>query len=142
MTISKPLGPPAVAAGPNGHIDWIDCGISATNPKDDHGWTPPSVTLEELVYMDLGTALKDSNSPFNACRKYLDAFTKVAKEKGLPAILMASFAMQESTCNPKATGKGGEVGLFQLAPENCKGVSRQECYDPVGISSTDLSLPQ
>ncbi|KAG8886218.1 hypothetical protein FRB97_006221 [Tulasnella sp. 331] len=126
---SRATWPPTVASGPNGHIDWIDCGISATNPKDDHGWTPPTVTLNELVYMDLGTALRDPKTPFGACRKYLDSFTRVAGSKGLPAILLASFAMQESTCNPKATGKGGEVGMFQLAPENCKGVSREECYE-------------
>ncbi|KAG9011747.1 hypothetical protein FRB94_007737 [Tulasnella sp. JGI-2019a] len=121
--------PPNVAAGPNGHINWLNCGISSSTPSKDHGWTPPKVTLKDLSYMDFSSALKNDKSPFAACRKYVDAFERVAKSHGLPAIMLASFAMQESTCNPKATGKGGEVGMFQLAPANCKGVSRTQCYD-------------
>ena len=35
--------------------------------------------------------------------------------------MLASFAMQESTCYQWATGGNGEAGLMQIAPENCKG---------------------
>jgi membrane-bound lytic murein transglycosylase MltF len=34
--------------------------------------------------------------------------------------MIASFAMQESTCNPGATGGGGEAGMMQIAPPNCE----------------------
>lgn len=120
-----------VAAGPNGHINWIDCGISSSNSSDDKGWNPPTVLLPELVYMSLTTALQDPNTPFTACNAYLDQFISVATSKGLPAIMMASFAMQESGCDPKATGEGGEVGMFQLSPDKCTGVS--DCFDAVGV---------
>jgi hypothetical protein len=39
----------------------------------------------------------------------------------VPPILLASFAMQESTCNPSATGGNGEAGLMQIAQPNCGG---------------------
>ena len=34
--------------------------------------------------------------------------------------MLASFAMQESTCNAGATGGNGEAGLMQIAPPNCE----------------------
>ncbi|KAG9003254.1 hypothetical protein FRB94_007736 [Tulasnella sp. JGI-2019a] len=116
-----------VAAGPNGNIKWIDCGISSTNSSGDKGWTPPTVRIQEMVYMNLSTALNQSTTVFSACDQYLANFTSVSAAKGIPAIMMASFAMQESGCNPKATGQGGEVGMFQLSPDKCTGVS--DCFD-------------
>ncbi|KAG8981547.1 N-acetyl-glucosamine-6-phosphate deacetylase, partial [Tulasnella sp. 427] len=45
--------------------------------------------------------------------------------------MLASFAMQESTCNPKERGEGGEVGMFQLSADKCPGgKASDECYDP------------
>lgn len=70
-----------VAAGPNGHINWIDCGISSTNKSDDSGWSPPNVQLAEMVYMNLSTALKSSSTVFSACNAYLANFTSVAEAK-------------------------------------------------------------
>lgn len=118
-----------VAAGPNGNIKWIDCGISSSNSSGDTGWTPPTVTLPELVYMSLSTALNTSNTPFSACNQYLPEFVQVAQQHNLPAIMMASFAMQESGCDPTAKGQGGEVGMFQLSEDKCTGVAN--CYDAV-----------
>lgn len=123
-----------VAAGPNGHINWIDCGISQSSPTSG-GWTPPVTVLEDLVYVNLSDALKAPGTPFSACDPYVDEFTSVAQSKGLPAIMMASFAMQESGCNPNATGEGGEVGMFQLSPDKCKGVDN--CFDAVSFESQD-----
>lgn len=37
--------------------------------------------------------------------------------------------MQESTCNPSATGGNGEAGLMQLASMNCAGAPGGNCYD-------------
>lgn len=34
--------------------------------------------------------------------------------------MLASFAMQESTCQPWVKGGGGEAGLMQIAPPNCE----------------------
>jgi hypothetical protein len=41
--------------------------------------------------------------------------------------MLASFAMQESTCNPGVTGGGGEAGLMQIAPPNCE--AGHNCWD-------------
>lgn len=43
--------------------------------------------------------------------------------------MLASFAMQESTCNAGATGGNGEAGLMQIAPINCNAPSGTSCWD-------------
>jgi len=101
-------------SGPNGHIDWLNCNINKSG-----GWKPPHVTVADLVTVDLNDALKDPNSPFHACSKYLDTFDRVGKKYNIPSILLASFALQESTCNEDAVGGAGEQGLMQLTKENC-----------------------
>lgn len=44
------------------------------------------------------------------------AFAKAAERYAVPAGLLVAMARNESTCNPGAIGKGGEVGLMQLRP--------------------------
>lgn len=53
-------------AGPNGAMDWLNCGL------DGNGWTPPDVKLEDVLVMQLDEALEDPNSPFQACKPFLD----------------------------------------------------------------------
>jgi len=121
-------------AGPNGSLNWMDCGISSSNPSSG-GWSPPTVKLDEIVYMDLDTALQNSSSPFQNCQPYLQTFKDVAGNTtvngvALQPILLASFAMQESSCNPKEQGGGGEVGMFQLSEDKCPGGKASDaCYD-------------
>jgi len=52
---------------------------------------------------------------------------------GIPPIIMASFAMQESGCNPNTVGGGGEQGLMQITKEKCAGAPGGNCKDPVII---------
>lgn len=57
---------------------------------------------------------------FSACTPYIDKFNAYAGESGVPPIMLASFAMQESGCNRTARGQSMEVGIMQIAPDNCK----------------------
>lgn len=54
--------------GPNGSEEWFNCGIGGS------GWTPPTLTLDNVVTKDLAAAVAESNSPFKACEPYLGHF--------------------------------------------------------------------
>ncbi|ESK96590.1 glycoside hydrolase family 23 protein [Moniliophthora roreri MCA 2997] len=108
--------------GPNGNLYWLNCGL------EDSGWRPPFFTLDDIKFADLGQALNDPKSPFHACKDFTDLFYKHGTENGIPPIVLASFAMQESTCNPNTVGGGGEIGLMQLTHEKCEGAS--DCFNP------------
>ncbi|TBU56376.1 lysozyme-like protein [Dichomitus squalens] len=110
--------------GPNGNIDWMNCGLY------DGGWNPPHVTVNDVITVDLGAALGDSNTPFKACGPYIDLFYKYAGEHGIPPIIVASIAMQESTCNVHEVGGGGEQGIMQISKDKCGGAPGGNCQDP------------
>ncbi|CAD6582735.1 MAG: hypothetical protein TREMPRED_003374 [Tremellales sp. Tagirdzhanova-0007] len=107
---------------PNGTEDWLNCGINGG------GWTPPMVRVDQLIASDL-----DANAAFAPCASYIDKFNQYGGQYNVHPIMLASFAMQESTCNPWATGGNGEAGLMQIAPENCGGApsgeGSQGCWD-------------
>ncbi|KAJ7910585.1 lysozyme-like domain-containing protein, partial [Mycena leptocephala] len=94
------------------------------------GWTPPHITVDDMIVKDLSEALKDPNTPFKACAAYEDMFNKHASEFGLKPIMLAAFAMQESTCNPATVGGGGEQGLMQLTEDKCGAAPGGDCRDP------------
>ncbi|KAJ7045718.1 lysozyme-like protein [Mycena alexandri] len=112
------------SAGPNGAEEWLNCGVSGS------GWKPPFMTAKDIISKDLGDALKDSNSPFKACAAYVSIFEKYAAQHGLPAIMLASFAMQESSCNKDTVGGNGEQGLMQITKDKCGGAPGGNCRDP------------
>ncbi|KAI0790790.1 glycoside hydrolase family 23 protein [Abortiporus biennis] len=111
--------------GPNGSEDWINCGI-----HEPGGWNPPPVKLDDLHIVDFEDALKDSKSPFHACSGEIkDAIRSVAQDKKVPATLIASVIMQESSCKPETTGAGGEQGLMQITKDKCDlGVNCKEIH--------------
>ncbi|KAJ7583936.1 glycoside hydrolase family 23 protein [Mycena floridula] len=111
-------------AGPNGRIEWMNCGI------DGGGWSPPLVKVSDIVAMDLDEALQSKDSPFQACKNYVGLFKKHAADNGLQPIMLAAFAMQESSCNPKTQGEGGEQGLMQITKDKCGGAPNGDCKDP------------
>ncbi|KAF7965088.1 hypothetical protein HWV62_45751 [Athelia sp. TMB] len=111
-------------SGPNGNMDWLNCGITGA------GWTPPFMTVNDIVHEDLATALQDPNSPFKACSAFTDAFYQFGNEYGVPPILLASFALQESSCNPKTIGGAGEQGLMQITKDKCARAPGGNCLDP------------
>jgi len=110
--------------GPNGSLDWMNCGIN------DGGWRPPKVTVDDIVFEDLSSAVKDPNSPFHACSKFVPIFNKYGDQFHLPPIMLASFAMQESFCVPTTIGAGGEQGLMQITRDKCRGATDEECRNP------------
>jgi len=111
------------SSGPNGNIDWLNCGINGK------GWNPPYVTVQDLISVDLSTALQHSGSPFHACSNFLWAFNQYGNQYGLPPILLASIAMQESSCNPNTVGGAGEQGLMQLTKDKCGQAPGGNCKD-------------
>jgi hypothetical protein len=113
-------------SGPNGGLDWQTCGIN------DGGWKPPYVGIHDLVTKDLWDSLNSGNSPFEPCRPYIDMFVNYGNQYDIPPIMLASFAMQESTCNPNTVGGGGEQGLMQITQEKCGGAPGGDCKNPVG----------
>jgi hypothetical protein len=100
--------------GPNGNIDWLNCGV------DGSGWRPPFVKVSDLISADLSSAIQKGGSPFKACSKYVHLFEQYGAQHGLPPIMLASFALQESSCNPETVGGGGEQGLMQITRTSIK----------------------
>jgi len=87
------------------------------------------MTVSELTYVDLTDDLGSGNLPFAPCKQYFSMFNSVAKANGTPPIMMASFAMQESTCNPKSYSADC-YGLFQLSGDKCPS-DKNDRYDPM-----------
>ena len=73
--------------GPNGNIDWMNCGLT------EGGWNPPHVTVNDVVTVNLYDALKDPNSPFTACSPYIDTFYKYASQHGCKLSLSGCTVM-------------------------------------------------
>jgi hypothetical protein len=116
---------PSQFTGPNGHIDWINCGFESPG-----GWHPPHVTMQDIVTQSLSTALNSPSSPFKNCARFIHLFEKHGNANGIAPIMLASFAMQESYCNPDTVGGGGEQGMMQITSEKCKGAPNGNCRDP------------
>ncbi|KAF8904493.1 lysozyme-like domain-containing protein [Gymnopilus junonius] len=111
-------------SGPNGNINWLNCGFEGA------GWTPPLIRMQDVITQPLSSALKSPSSPFKACSPYISIFEKYGNQHGIPAIIFASFAMQESSCNPNTVGGAGEQGLMQITKEKCAGAPNGNCKDP------------
>ncbi|GAA95032.1 hypothetical protein E5Q_01687 [Mixia osmundae IAM 14324] len=126
--VSKLTGATAqstVDAGPNGSEAFLTNGISKSNPSS--GWAPAKVTMDELVY----TSLESAGSTFSDCKDYFSIFEKYGALNNIPPILLASFAMQESSCNPSVVGdSGGAFGLMQITSDKCGGAPNGNCNDP------------
>ncbi|KAJ7079117.1 lysozyme-like protein [Mycena belliarum] len=110
--------------GPNGSLDWLNCGINSG------GWNPPYMGVNDIIAADLTQALTQPGTPFKACSDFVWMFEKYANQYGLKAIMLASFAMQESSCNPSTVGGAGEQGLMQLTKDKCGGAPGGNCRDP------------
>ncbi|KAI0923552.1 hypothetical protein AcV5_009058 [Taiwanofungus camphoratus] len=111
-------------SGPNGDIDWLNCGVG------DGGWRPPYVQVSDIIAKDLNEAIQEPGSPFKACEAYVSLFQLYARQFDVPAILIASLAMQESSCNAETVGGAGEQGLMQLTKDKCGGAPNGNCKDP------------
>lgn len=126
---SGAIGESTLSAGPNGAQDFLNCGIS--NSNRDGQWNPPSIKLNQLKTLTLEQALDMPNSPFSACRPFVSLFEQHGDRYGIPPIMLAAFAMQESSCRPGATGDhGGAFGLMQITQDKCFDAPGGDCRDP------------
>ncbi|GAA6012746.1 hypothetical protein JCM8202_003432 [Rhodotorula sphaerocarpa] len=117
------------SAGPNGSEDWLNCGLSKDKP--DSPWTPPKIALSQIKTVSLETALGKKNSVYAACKPFVSLFEKYAAAIQVPPIMLAAFAMQESSCDPKTMGDaGGAYGLMQITEDKCGGAPGGNCRDP------------
>jgi len=111
-------------SGPNGNISFLNCGLMSG------GWTPPLIHIDGIVSVELSKVAYNPESAFYACTSFVPLFEKYAAQYGVPAIMLASFAMQESSCNPATVGGGGEQGMMQITPDKCGGAPDGNCKDP------------
>jgi len=102
----------------------LNCGLTGG------GWNPPYVEISDLIFVPLTTAIQSRSSPFKACKPYISYFEKYGQQLGIPSIILASFAMQESSCNPNTIGGAGEQGLMQITKDKCGGAPGGNCRDP------------
>ncbi|KAF9523993.1 lysozyme-like domain-containing protein [Crepidotus variabilis] len=111
-------------SGPNGAMDWLDCGF------EGGGWNPPFVKVQDLVTVSLSEAIQKPGNPFGACKDFIEIFERHGNANGVPPIMLASFAMQESSCQPWQIGGAGEQGLMQITKDKCGGAPGNNCLDP------------
>lgn len=51
--------------GPNGSMDFLNCGLYG------NGWTPPTLSLDNILAMPLDEALEDPNTPYGPCKPFV-----------------------------------------------------------------------
>ena len=66
----------------------MNCGLT------EGGWNPPQVTVNDVVTVNLYDALKDPNTPFKACSKYIDTFVNYANQHGSESIVPCSITVR------------------------------------------------
>ncbi|CAO1624044.1 unnamed protein product [Sympodiomycopsis kandeliae] len=110
---------------PNGSVDFLTCGISKSNRNSK--WQPADVKMSDVKM--IGAEQAASSDVFKPCAKYKSTFEKVSQDTGVPAVLLMSFALQESTCNAGLTGDNGEIGISQITPDKCNGAPGGNCHD-------------
>jgi hypothetical protein len=129
MSKISPSDKTTATGGPNGSMDWLNCGV------EDDGWAPPEMSVDEVKVVDLDKALEDPKTPYKACAKYVSIFKQAGEDNNIPPIFLAAFAMQESSCNPDTGDEGAEQGLMQITPDKCHGAPKGNCKDPVSPTS-------
>ncbi|KAL8293122.1 hypothetical protein RQP46_000816 [Phenoliferia psychrophenolica] len=119
----------ASSSEPNGAESFLSCGIKKSSPSS--GWTPPKgVTMAHLKTVSIEDAMA-GNSVWEPCKPFVSLFEKHANANNIPPILLASFALQESTCNPHVLGDGGGAfGLMQITKDKCGGQGAAACASP------------
>lgn len=109
---------PNTTTGPNGALSWLNCGLSTSSPKS--GWTPPLMRLSDLIVKtsskNITDLVKEKGSPYGHCEEFAEIFEEEGRKEGVPGLMLAAFALQESGCQSAAVGSGGTAGLLQLSP--------------------------
>ena len=84
QSLTAPTEKVTATAGPNGQLDWFNCGV------DGKGWAPPYVSVSDIVTSELADAIQQDGSPFKACSQYVDTFYKYASQHGREWCFLAS----------------------------------------------------
>ncbi|KIJ67951.1 glycoside hydrolase family 23 protein [Hydnomerulius pinastri MD-312] len=111
-------------SGPNGNIEFLNCGLTSG------GWNPPLIHVNDIVSAELSAVAYQEGSAFAPCKEYVPIFEKYGNKYGVPAIMLASFAMQESSCIASTQGGAGEQGLMQITADKCGGAPNGDCKEP------------
>ena len=72
----------------NGDESWFNCGI------EGNGWTPPQMTVNDVVTKDLSDAVNEPNSPFQNCAPFLQYFEQFGGEYGSESGPVFTFLAQ------------------------------------------------
>jgi len=113
---------PGKDAGPNGAEWWLNCGVDSNG-----GWHPPTITADQVISKKLDDVI--DGSVFSPCKAHLQYFNQYGKQYNIPPIMLASFALQESSCNANIKGGDG-IGLMQITSDKCGGAPGGNCADP------------
>lgn len=81
-----------------------------------------------MKYVDLASTT-GPGQVFSPCQPFLDMFNHWGDVTGIPPILLAAIATQESSCQPNVRGPNGEYGLMQITPDKCPSQD-DSCLDP------------
>ena len=63
-------------SGPNGNIDFLNCGLTSG------GWTPPLIYITGIVTVELSQVAYNSGSAFSACKDFVPLFDKYGRQYG------------------------------------------------------------
>lgn len=63
-------------SGPNGHINFLTCGINGT------GWNPPLIDIKGIVTVDLSAVAHQKDSAFANCQDFVATFEQYGSQYG------------------------------------------------------------
>jgi soluble lytic murein transglycosylase-like protein len=69
--------------------------------------------------------------------EWLPHFYEASRETGIPVELLIAQARQESSFDPNARGKAGEIGLFQIMPSTARAPSGMTGVDPATLTGPE-----
>lgn len=91
----------------DGFVHFLSIALSTARADADVDQNPLELRMDQLKTISLDDALAMSNSPFSACAPYASLFKRYGDANGIAPIILASFAMQESSCKADAVGDHG-----------------------------------
>ena len=114
---------------------------AAATPIADHTLksttAPAKPEAKQIETAKVDTDRLDANRPDRQVRRIARLHQMIAKHaaaNGVPVRLAHAVVTIESSYNPRARGKAGEVGLMQIKPSTARGIGykgpTQALYDP------------
>jgi len=104
-----------LTSGPNGSLDWLNCGI------ESGGWTPPHIAIDDLVYVNLADVAWKEGSPFKPCAPYISQFEAHAGENGCTSLFVYTllpFHLNEIIFSPCHPPRGLRYARIHMQPQD------------------------